>query len=78
MKPFGDPNPWAEPAWYNALDSPYYRESHRKLRAYIREYMESNVIPYADEWEESGHVPLEVSNRCIAILANSHASSAED
>ncbi|RVX75451.1 hypothetical protein B0A52_00804 [Exophiala mesophila] len=61
MKPFGDPNPWAEPAWYNALDSPYYRESHRKLRAYIREYMESNVIPYADEWEESGHVPLEAT-----------------
>ncbi|OCK80966.1 acyl-CoA dehydrogenase NM domain-like protein [Lepidopterella palustris CBS 459.81] len=56
---FGDLNPWAEPAWYNVLSSPYYNDSHRKLRQFVRTYMDENVLPYAEEWEEAGEVPKE-------------------
>ena len=57
---FGDVNPWAEPAWYNVLSSPYYNESHRKLRNFVRMYIDENVLPYAEEWEEEGLVPLDI------------------
>jgi alkylation response protein AidB-like acyl-CoA dehydrogenase len=54
---FGDLAPWSEPAWYNSLTSPYYNESHRKLRDYVRNYLETNVIPHAFEWEAAGDSP---------------------
>ncbi|KAF2817629.1 acyl-CoA dehydrogenase NM domain-like protein [Mytilinidion resinicola] len=56
---FGDLNPWAEPAWYNVLSSPYYNDSHRKLRRFVRDYMNENVLDFAEEWEEKGEVPRE-------------------
>ncbi|KAL2823612.1 acyl-CoA dehydrogenase/oxidase [Aspergillus cavernicola] len=61
VEPFGSCTPFAEPAWYNALASPYYTDSHRVLRKYVREYVEANVEPYADQWEEDGLVPTEDS-----------------
>lgn len=57
--PFGSPAPFAEPAWYNALQSPYYGDSHRRLRAFVRDYLEEHVIPNAEAWEEDGHIPRE-------------------
>ncbi|KAL6229379.1 hypothetical protein BDW75DRAFT_235258 [Aspergillus navahoensis] len=56
---FGDLTPWGEPAWYNVLSSPYYGESHLRLRAFVRNYIEENVLPYQEEWEEMGDVPAE-------------------
>ncbi|KIW32626.1 uncharacterized protein PV07_04157 [Cladophialophora immunda] len=56
---FGEKIPWSEPAWYNALESPYYNKSHRALRQYIRDYIETHVLPFAEEWEDQGQVPLE-------------------
>ena len=61
---FGDTNPWAEPAWYNILSSPYYNESHRRLRDFVRTYIDENVLPHAEDWEEEGFVPLEVRWLC--------------
>jgi hypothetical protein len=57
---FGNLNPWSEPAWYNVLSSPYYNDSHRRLREFVRNYIDENVLPYAEEWEEAGEVPKEV------------------
>jgi hypothetical protein len=59
-KTFGDLTPWGEPAWYNVLDSPYYGESHRKLRAFVRDYVDNKILPFQEEWEETGVVPAEV------------------
>jgi hypothetical protein len=67
---FGELTPWAEPAWYNTLDSPYYNDSHRKLRAWIRNYIDENIAPYAQEWEEAGQVPKEVCIRELDSTAN--------
>jgi len=60
-EPFGNINPWSEPAWCNALASPYYNDSHKKLRQYAREYIDENIIPYQADWEENGAVPREES-----------------
>ncbi|CAH0028112.1 unnamed protein product [Clonostachys rhizophaga] len=57
--PFGNPAPFAEPAWHNVLESPYYNDSHRKLRAFVRDYLEKHIVPVVEEWEETGEVPLE-------------------
>ncbi|KAL6229053.1 hypothetical protein BDW75DRAFT_250194 [Aspergillus navahoensis] len=61
---FGNPNPWSEPAWYNALASPYYNDSHRALRKYVRDYIQKYVEPHAEEWEHEGRVPKEEIIRC--------------
>lgn len=78
---YGDHTPWAEPAWYNTLSSPYYNDSHRRLRNAIREYVDEHIIPYEEEWEEQGEVPQEVSKAsyarysCIATCLRSDPGS---
>lgn len=57
---FGDLSPWAEPAWYNTLSSPYYNDSHRRVRDMARAYIDERVLPNEAEWEEEGDAPLEV------------------
>ncbi|KAH8671512.1 acyl-CoA dehydrogenase-like protein [Xylariales sp. PMI_506] len=53
----GQKLPWAEPAWFGALESPYYNDSHRRLQAYARKYHDENVLPHALEWEAAGDCP---------------------
>lgn len=43
------------------MNSPYYNESHRKLRDYIRNYIDENILPNNLEWEEAGGCPREVA-----------------
>lgn len=57
VKPFGCATPYAEPIWYSRDKSPYYNDSHRKLRAAVRKYVDEELIPYAFEWEQAGQVP---------------------
>lgn len=57
------PAPFAEPLWYYRDSSPYYDESHKRLRQFVREYVENDLMPYAEEWEKDGHVPPEVHIR---------------
>ncbi|KAL1847511.1 hypothetical protein Daus18300_013934 [Diaporthe australafricana] len=49
--------PWAEPAWFSSLESPYYNESHRELQAYVRQYIDKNILAHNLEWEEDGDCP---------------------
>ncbi|KAE9975606.1 hypothetical protein EG328_003119 [Venturia inaequalis] len=48
--------PWAEPAWHY-IHSPYYNESHRRLRDALRAYLNEHIIPNALDWEEQGGAP---------------------
>lgn len=58
--------PWAEPAWLTgALESPYYTSSHRKLQAYARHYVDTNILPYALQWEAAGDCPEEAKKAYI-------------
>lgn len=57
--------PWAEPAWLSSLESPYYNDSHRKLQAYARQYIDKNILPHALRWEAQGDCPDEVKTAYI-------------
>jgi len=39
-EPFGSSLPWAEPSWYSGRPTPYYKDSHRRLRDAVRNWCE--------------------------------------
>src|SRR5690242_18608432 len=41
---FGDLIPFGDPAWYHDWHSPYYKDSHRRLRAAMREFVDREVM----------------------------------
>merc|ERR1712028_281652 len=58
-EPFGDPCPFAEPAWYRGVPTPYYNENHAAFRAKVRAWVDENLIPFVDEWDEAYTCPIE-------------------
>ncbi|HEX3501600.1 MAG TPA: acyl-CoA dehydrogenase family protein [Stellaceae bacterium] len=50
-----------------SLPSPYFREEHAALRAQIRRFVESEIKPNAEAWENSGFVPREILRRMGAL-----------
>lgn len=69
------PAPFAEPL-LPQLDlpvNPYYTEKHHRLRAFVRNYIDTEIAPYAQEWEIAGQVPEEVRLRhCQLGFAITH------
>jgi len=56
---FGSDIPYAEPAWYRGVPTPYYNENHVKFRVKLREFIDREIMPYRDEWDEAGTFPLD-------------------
>jgi len=59
------PAPFSEPL-LPQLDlpvNPYYTEKHHRLRAFVRNYVDTELAPYAQEWEIAGQVPESVRLR---------------
>lgn len=52
--------PFGDPLWLSRDYSPYYNESHRRLQKETREYVDTHIAPFCDEWEKTGVVPPEV------------------
>jgi len=52
--------PFSEPSWVSGSSSPYYNESHRKVRSYVRKFVEEEISPFAQEWEMKGGI-------CVAL-----------
>lgn len=63
---FGNTDPWCEPAWYNSLNSPYYNDSHRQLRAYTRNFIDEHILPDHLDWEAAGEAPAEIAKKWAA------------
>ncbi|GIC84206.1 acyl-CoA dehydrogenase family protein [Aspergillus udagawae] len=55
--------PFADPLWLNRIYSPYYTASHRRLQREVREYVDTHIAPFCEEWEQQGSVPIEVQTR---------------
>lgn len=55
------PIPFADPPWHSSKEHPYYKDSHRRLQKYVREYVDKEISPNVEEWERQGYVPEEVS-----------------
>lgn len=58
--PFGDLVPHGDPYWYQDFYSPYYNDSHRRLRNEMRKFVETEIIPNAYEWDEAKKIPQEL------------------
>ncbi len=50
-----------------ALASPFYDESHHQWRAQVRRFVENEIIPFVDDWEEVGEVPLDLWSKAAEI-----------
>lgn len=57
---FGSRFPYADPIWYSRGISPYYNESHKRLREDVRQYVDTHITPFCAEWERQGSIPEEV------------------
>ncbi|OLO37868.1 acyl-CoA dehydrogenase [Alkalihalophilus pseudofirmus] len=42
---------------------PYFTEEHEQLRKTIRKFVEKEISPYVEEWEEAGEFPRELFTR---------------
>jgi len=57
---FGEGNPFGDPSWYQAYNSPYYNDTHKQLRKMFREYVDTHLMPNVHDWDENGVIPKEV------------------
>ena len=57
---FGDLIPFGDPYWYSDWHSPYYNQSHRKLRSYVRNFVEKEIRPFCFEWDEAKKLPRDL------------------
>jgi alkylation response protein AidB-like acyl-CoA dehydrogenase len=56
--------PWEEPS-FNYLHSPYYNESHKRLRNYVKNYVDQNIRPHSLEWEAAGGAPRSEAKKWV-------------
>ncbi|MGK2740769.1 acyl-CoA dehydrogenase family protein [Tepidicaulis sp. LMO-SS28] len=42
------------------LPSPFYNESHEHWRAELRKFVDKEMMPFADDWDEAGEFPEEL------------------
>lgn len=54
---FGSTIPYGDPAWYQGWNSPYYKESHKAMRAAVRQFVDEKIMPHCHEWDEGKCVP---------------------
>ncbi|TPX37119.1 hypothetical protein SmJEL517_g00967 [Synchytrium microbalum] len=57
---FGSLAPFVDPYWYQDWYSPYYNESHRRVRAAARKFTETEIIPNSFTWDESKQIPKDL------------------
>ncbi|BGP55358.1 hypothetical protein JCM8202v2_002958 [Rhodotorula sphaerocarpa] len=60
---FGDLVPFGDPMWYADWASPYYNESHRKVRTAIRNFTDTYLTPNALAWDAAKRIPPEEYKR---------------
>lgn len=58
-KPWGSPVPFAEPPDLQGHLSPHYGPAHRRWRQKCREWVDRELVPHIEEWEEAGDFPAE-------------------
>jgi alkylation response protein AidB-like acyl-CoA dehydrogenase/predicted heme/steroid binding protein len=51
------PFPYAEAMGSWRKHSPYYNESHHKMRAALRAFMDAEIRPYCKAWDDDGEYP---------------------
>ncbi|KAI8969113.1 acyl-CoA dehydrogenase/oxidase [Mycotypha africana] len=73
---FGDGLPYGDPTWYQGWNSPYYNESHAKLRRVIRAWVDKEIAPFCHEWSENKEIPRSVLKQAAKVGFLAAASGA--
>lgn len=47
--------------------SPFFNESHHQWRQQLRRWVEKEIMPYAEEWDEAGEFPMELFKKAADI-----------
>jgi alkylation response protein AidB-like acyl-CoA dehydrogenase len=64
---YGELLPFCEPAWYQGGHSPYYNESHVAWRKTIRDFVDREMRPNAEQWiENEESYPVELHQKAYA------------
>jgi alkylation response protein AidB-like acyl-CoA dehydrogenase len=53
-------------SWYGAWNSPYYNDSHRAFRAKVRQFTETEIMPFCHEWDEAKTLPKSLFEKASA------------
>ncbi|GAA5876614.1 hypothetical protein JCM8547_002422 [Rhodosporidiobolus lusitaniae] len=64
---FGDLVPFGDPFWYQDWASPYYNDSHRKVRTAIRKFTDTYLTPNAHTWDDAHEIPPEEYKRIASV-----------
>ncbi|ORE10824.1 acyl-CoA dehydrogenase NM domain-like protein [Rhizopus microsporus var. microsporus] len=64
---FGENIPYSDPTWYQDWNSPYYQESHIRLRKVMREWVDKELTPHCHEWSEAKEFPRSVLKRAAEV-----------
>eukprot|EP00457_Paulinella_chromatophora_P003753 gb/GEZN01003761.1/.p1 GENE.gb/GEZN01003761.1/~~gb/GEZN01003761.1/.p1 ORF type:complete len:546 (+),score=78.53 gb/GEZN01003761.1/:46-1683(+) len=64
---FGDLEPFSDPTWYQGWSSPYYNDSHRLFRKYMRHFVDTEVIPNVHKWDEAKALPPDFLQKCAKM-----------
>jgi len=69
--------PFGDAYWYQDWKSPYYNDSHRKLRSAMRRFTDEHLTPFAHEWDQAREIPPETYKKIAdhGILAAIAAGS---
>jgi alkylation response protein AidB-like acyl-CoA dehydrogenase len=51
---------YCEPSYLQGWQSPYYTDSHYRLRKWVRAFVEKEIMPFVNDWEKNGSVPRSV------------------
>ncbi|KAF2824422.1 acyl-CoA dehydrogenase NM domain-like protein [Ophiobolus disseminans] len=54
---------YSDPLYLTRDASPYYQKSHYRLQRELRDYVDTHISPFCEEWEANGKVPEEVLKR---------------
>jgi acyl-CoA dehydrogenase len=49
------------------LSNPHMRPEHNEWRAQLRRFIDTEIAPYAEDWDEAGHTPSELWPKAAAV-----------
>jgi acyl-CoA dehydrogenase len=49
------------------LPNPNIRPEHDEWRAQLRKFIDAEIMPYAEDWDEAGHIPIELWPKAAAV-----------
>ena len=49
------------------LPNPHLTEEHEAWRTQLRRFIDAEIMPHADDWDEAGHIPIELWPKAAAV-----------